>query len=117
MPSSAIVALPVQARRPPTSHTKRAAPGEGTLVSIAAGEAKMPEPVGFVSFLYSFEMIIRILTYNDTYEKCESIECVELTRKCWRSGFRIAFFCGSLWAIISRQQRPLFVIICGSHGA
>lgn len=83
VPSSAIVALPVQARRPPTSHIKRAAPGDGTLVSTAAGEAKMPEPVGHVSFLDSFTILLKIVTYDHTDKKCEPIESVELTRKRW----------------------------------
>jgi len=45
VPSSAMVAAPVQARTPPTSHISKAAPGEGELVSMAPGEVKMPLPM------------------------------------------------------------------------
>ena len=40
-----MVDAPVQARNPPASHISSAAPGDGTLVSIADGEAKTPLPM------------------------------------------------------------------------
>lgn len=52
-------------------------------MSTAAGEAKMPDPVGHVSCSNPFEMDMRILTYDDTDKKREAIEGVELTGKCW----------------------------------
>ncbi len=45
MPSSASVLAPVHASTPPTSHTTSAAPGAGTLVSIAPGDVKTPLPM------------------------------------------------------------------------
>lgn len=51
VPSSAMVLAPVQASSPPTSHTIRAAPGDGTLVSIDPGEVKTPLPMTILTMM------------------------------------------------------------------
>ena len=51
VPSSAMVLAPVQASRPPTSQTIRAAPGDGTLVSMDPGDVKMPLPTTMLTMM------------------------------------------------------------------
>lgn len=45
VPNSAKVLAPVQARTPPTSHSTKATPGEGTFASIDPGDVNIPLPI------------------------------------------------------------------------
>ena len=59
VPNSAMVLAPVQASSPPTSQTIRAAPGDGTFVSIDPGEVKTPLPMTMLTIMANASKVPR----------------------------------------------------------